>query len=73
MRDPELKLRTHRRVYVLPRQVTGASLEEIGRQFGGKHHTTVLHAVNRIDAMSRIDEVLKRTMTRLMDEVVAQI
>jgi hypothetical protein len=63
MRDPELTLRTNRRAYVLPRQIamyiarqlTGASLEEIGREFGGRHHTTVLHSVNkdRADAPRR--------------------
>jgi len=57
IRDPDLTVRTNRRAYVLPRQIamyivrqlTGASLEEIGQDFGGRHYTTVLHAINRID------------------------
>src|SRR5438034_2937239 len=32
----------------LCRNLAGASLPEIGRQFGGKHHTTVLHSVEKI-------------------------
>jgi hypothetical protein len=48
------------------RQVTAASLQEIGRQFGGMHHTTVLHSINKIDAMRRTDEALNRTITLLM-------
>jgi chromosomal replication initiator protein len=79
LRDQDLKVRSHKRVFVLPRQVAmyiarqaGASLQEIGRQFGGRHHTTVLHAINRIEEMRWSDEALNTTITRLMDAVVAQ-
>ena len=44
-----------------------ASLPEIGRQFGGKHHTTVLHSINKIEELRRSDKDLNRTITRLMD------
>lgn len=33
------------------RQRTAFSFPEIGRKFGGRDHTTVLHAVNKIDAL----------------------
>ncbi len=33
----------------LAKHLTDASLPEIGRQFGGKHHTTVLHSVEKIE------------------------
>ena len=56
----------------IARQHTGASLQEIGREFGGRHHSTVLHSINKIDAMRRTDEALNRTITRLVDAVVAQ-
>jgi chromosomal replication initiator protein len=80
MRDPELTVRTNRRSYVLPRQIamytarvlTGASLQELGRQFGGRHHTTVLHSINKIEELRRSDEALNTTITRLMDDVVRQ-
>src|SRR5580765_6082863 len=70
MRDPELKVRTNRRAYILPgqiamylvKQLTGASLEEIGRQFGGRHYTTVLHAISKIEAMRRTDQALNSTI-----------
>jgi hypothetical protein len=53
MRDPELTVRSNRRAYALPRQLamyitrhlTGASLQEIGREFRNRHHTTVLHSI----------------------------
>jgi len=49
------------------RQLTGASLQEIGREFGGRHHTTVLHFINEIDEMRRSDKVLNSAIMRLVD------
>jgi chromosomal replication initiator protein len=54
-------------VVVKPRQVamflaktlTMRSLPEIGRRFGGRDHTTVLHAVRKIDALSQNDGTLR--------------
>jgi len=80
MRDPEVNVRSNRRAHVfsrqlgtyLARQLTSATLQEIGREFGGRHHSTVLHSINKIDAMRRSDEALNRTITRLVDAVVPQ-
>ena len=55
---PTLVPCTNRRAYVLPRQIamyiarqlTGASLVEIGHQFGGRHHNAVPPSINRNDA-----------------------
>ena len=73
--DQELKVRSNSKAISFPRQVamylvkqlTSASLPEIGRQFGGKHHTTVLHSVNKIETLRRTDKDLNRTISRLMD------
>ena len=75
LREQDLKVRSNTRAIAFPRQVamyivkqlTTASLPEIGRQFGGKHHTTVLHSINKIEEMRRSDKELNRTITRLMD------
>jgi hypothetical protein len=80
MRDLELTVRTNRRAYVLPRQLamyitrqlTGASLQEIGREFGARHHSTVLYSINKIESMRRADEALNRTIKQLVDAVAAQ-
>jgi len=39
----------------LAKELTNASLPEIGKKFGGKHHTTVIHSVRKIDKMRTDD------------------
>jgi chromosomal replication initiator protein len=51
----------------LAKQLTTRSLPDIGRRFGGRDHTTVLHAVRRIEALRADDNVLSHdleTITR---------
>jgi chromosomal replication initiator protein len=75
LREQDLKVRSNTRAIAFPRQVamylvkqlTTASLPEIGRQFGGKHHTTVLHSINKIEEQRKNDKDLNRTITRLLD------
>jgi chromosomal replication initiator protein len=40
----------------LAKQLTQHSLPDIGRRFGGRDHTTVLHAVKKIDELCLIDK-----------------
>jgi chromosomal replication initiator protein len=49
----------------LARELTEHSLPEIGRGIGGRNHTTVLHAVNRIASAVRTDPELRRTVDNL--------
>ncbi len=75
MRVAELKQKNNSRQIVVPRQIamylakqlTEASLPEIGRQFGGKHHTTVMHSISKIDEQRRTDKDLGRTVNKLME------
>ena len=75
MRVAELKQKNNSRQIVVPRQIamylakqlTEASLPEIGRQFGGKHHTTVMHSIGKIDEQRRTDKDLNRTINKLME------
>ena len=75
LRDADLKMRSNSKAIAYPRQIamylvkqlTSASLPEIGRQFGGKHHTTVLHSINKIDLLRRSDKELNRTINKLLD------
>ncbi len=71
----QLKEKSNRKEIVVPRQIamylvkelTRASLPEIGRAFGGKHHTTVLHSINKIDAQRRQDIDLNKLINSLID------
>ena len=57
MKPAELKSKNNAKQIALPRQIamylcknlTDASLPEIGKRFGGKHHSTVIHAIKKID------------------------
>ncbi len=75
MRVSDLKQKNNSRNVVVPRQIamylakqmTEASLPEIGRQFGNKHHTTVMHSIGKIDEQRRTDKDLHRTLNKLQD------
>jgi len=59
----ELKSRNNSKSVAMPRQVamylcktlTNASLPEIGRSFGGKHHSTVIHSIRKVDTLRKRD------------------
>jgi len=54
----------------LSKQLTPRSLPEIGRRFGGRDHTTVIHAVRRIEQLRSEDQELDndiRLLTRQLE------
>jgi len=73
----QLKQKSNRREIARPRQIamylakelTQASLPEIGRAFGGKHHTTVLHSIHRIEELRQKDSDLNRLIQSVSDSV----
>jgi chromosomal replication initiator protein len=77
IKPSQLKEKSNTPKVVYPRQVamylvkelTNASLPEIGRVFGGKHHTTVIHSINKIEKMRLIDPDLNRMLHSLMDSL----
>jgi chromosomal replication initiator protein len=77
LKPSQLKEKSNTKKIVYPRQVamylvkelTSASLPEIGRAFGGKHHTTVIHSVNKIEKDRHIDPDLNRILHKLMDSL----
>ena len=79
LRLVEIKAKNNSRSIVYPRQIamylakhlTEASLPEIGRQFGGKHHTTVLHSVDKIEGVRKNDKDLNRLLNKLTEQLGA--
>jgi chromosomal replication initiator protein len=73
----ELKAKSRTKAVAFPRQVamylarqlTHASLAEIGRAFGGKDHTTVLHAVEKITLLLQEDPKLRRSVDGLIQSM----
>lgn len=73
----EMKSKNNSRSVAFPRQVamylckrlTRHSFPEIGREFGGKHHTTVMHSVEKIDAMTKEDRNFHKTINSLIESL----
>jgi chromosomal replication initiator protein len=59
----DLKSRNNSKSIAMPRQIamylckalTSASLPEIGKSFGGKHHSTVIHSIRKIEDLRQRD------------------
>jgi len=51
------------------RQLTHVSLAEIGRAFGGKDHTTVLHAIHKIQTLLQENPKLQKTIDGLIQGI----
>ena len=64
-RRPAVVWARHLAMY-LAREVTGASLPDIGRAFGGRNHTTVLHAVRRVQRESERDQATRAAVQSLL-------
>jgi len=77
LQPAQIKQKSNSRQIAYPRQITmylikeltHASLPEIGRMFGGKHHTTVLHSVQKIDKLRQKDAELNRMIHSLIDSI----
>jgi chromosomal replication initiator protein len=51
----------------LCKEILGNSFPDIGKAFGGKHHTTVMYAVQKVERQRRIDEDLNTVIHKLTD------
>ena len=73
----EMRSRRRSKTLVHPRQVamylcrelTDASFPEIGRHFGGKDHTTIIHACKKITRAQENNETLKSTVENLKGQI----
>ena len=73
----ELKSRNNSKSVAKPRQVamylckslTNASLPEIGKSFGGKHHSTVIHSIRKIEDLRQRDQVFNKLINTLLESI----
>ena len=73
----EMKAKSNSRAIAMPRQLamylckqlTRHSFPEIGREFGGKHHTTVMHSVGKIETLDKDDRNFHREVQELIDSI----
>jgi chromosomal replication initiator protein len=74
----ELKSRRRSKTLVHPRQIamylcrelTDASYPEIGRHFGGKDHTTIIHACRQVAKAKEADQTLHATLETLKEQIL---
>jgi chromosomal replication initiator protein len=74
LRPAQLKAKNNSRPIAQPRQVamyvckqvTGLSLPQIGKDFGGKHHTTVLHSIRKIDSLRKKDSDISDAIAKIL-------
>jgi chromosomal replication initiator protein len=77
LQPAQLKMKSNTRKIAYPRQIamylvkelTNASLPETGRYLGGKHHTTVLHSIKKIETARQQNEDLNNLIQSLIDSL----
>ncbi|MHC4941976.1 MAG: chromosomal replication initiator protein DnaA [Planctomycetota bacterium] len=73
----DLQSKKRNQAIAVPRQIamyaakklTGHSLQEIGAYFGGRDHSTVLHAYNKVCTKMKSDDQFKRSVDGLIQEL----
>ena len=71
----DLKSRNNSKSIAMPRQIamylckklTKASLPEIGKSFGGKHHSTVIHSIRKVDVLRKPDGDFNTLINNLLE------
>jgi chromosomal replication initiator protein len=77
VKQADLRSKTRTKAVAFPRQVamyiarqmTSDSYADIGRGFGGKDHTTVLHAFHKIEALLREDPKFQKTLEHIINTI----
>ena len=73
----DMRARNNSKSVALPRQIamylckalTHASLPEIGRSFGGKHHSTVIHSIRKIETLRKKDRDFNNVINMLTERL----
>jgi len=77
LKPAQLKSKTNARRISQPRQIAmyickhaaGLSLPQIGKDLGGKHHTTVLHSIRKIDSLKQKDLEIAEAVEKILHSI----
>ena len=77
LKSAQLCAKSNTKRIAVPRQIamyickelTGHSLPQIGRDFGGKHHTTVLHSVKKIETLRKKDPDISDALKKIVNSL----
>jgi chromosomal replication initiator protein len=77
LKPAQLKAKNNSRPIAVPRQIamyickelTKQSLPQIGRDFGGKHHTTVLHSIRKIETLRKKDSEISAAVKSILNSL----
>ena len=75
LKTAELKSRNNSKSVAMPRQIamylcktlTQASLPEIGKSFGGKHHSTVIHSIKKVEELRKNDGDFNKLISSFLE------
>ena len=75
LRVADLKSRNNSKSVTLPRQIamflcktlTNASLPQIGKTFGGKHHSTVIHSIRKVETLCKNDREFNKLINSFIE------
>ena len=73
----DLRSRNNSKSVAMPRQVamylckslTNSSLPEIGKNFGGKHHSTVIHSIRKVEQLRQNDQAFNTLVNTLIESI----
>jgi chromosomal replication initiator protein len=77
LKPAQLKAKNNSKPIAVPRQIamyickelTNQSLPQIGKDFGGKHHTTVLHSIRKIQSLRKKDPEIASAVTSIVNSL----
>jgi chromosomal replication initiator protein len=75
LKAADLRSRNNSKSIAMPRQIamylcktlTHSSLPEIGRSFGGKHHSTVIHSIRKVEEMRQRDADFNKQISTFLE------
>jgi len=77
LKPAQIRAKSNTKLIAVPRQIamyickelTNQSLPQIGKEFGGKHHTTVLHSIRKIETLRKKDSDISEAVIKIVNSL----